>query len=130
MTETEHRIPLRASFRKPTGAVILVGEWRQHHPEAARGWVRAYSFLLTASAEPSKTWAIRFRLPDTTRARINPQQSFTRFHIVRDGPELFEIAARPGHLPLPGGTLAVDLQLLHPAPDLAGPPNLLDLEFT
>jgi len=129
MTETVHRIPLRASVGKPVGAVVLVGEWRQHHPDNARGWVRAYSFVLTGSAGHPRPWSIRFRLPEKVRARVNPLQTFTRFTVVRDGPELFEITARPGHNPLPGGTLAVDLQLLHETREYAGDPALLDLEF-
>lgn len=130
MTETVHRIPPRASLRKPAGAVVLVGEWRQHHPDTARGWVRAYSFVLTGSAEHRRPWSVRFRLPDTVGARVNPLQTFTRFDVVRDGPGLFEITARPGHLPQPGGTLAVDLQLLYEKREFAGDPGLLDLTFT
>ncbi|UGQ14069.1 hypothetical protein LO772_10950 [Yinghuangia sp. ASG 101] len=129
MTETVHRIPLRAPLRKPAGAVVLVGEWRQHHPAHARGWVRAYSFVLTGSAEDRRPWSIRFRLPEVVGARVNPLQTFTRFDVVRDGPEHFAITARPGHIPPPGGTLAVDLQLLHETREFAGDPGLLDLTF-
>lgn len=145
MTETLLRIPdvpdlpdapalvsassLPQDAPSPTDSVALVGEWRQHGPAATRGWVRGYTFSLAAGPERATTWSIRFRLRDGLNARVNPHQAFTRFELREDGPSRFHLVSRPGHVPVPGTLLGVDLQLLFPDEGTATDRRLLDLTF-